>query len=116
LEYKKKGVGMRRVMLGMLGVVMVLSALEASVYRGQREYLKQCKKCHGNGQELSQKYTKSEWQEFFDNGAQKLLEVHENAEEAKKYFYSERFRKKGKYLRQFFEKFAADGDVPACSD
>ena len=108
---------MKHLMVAVLAIVCLESWSDASVYKGQKEYMKQCKKCHGSGTKLSQKFTMDEWRDFFANSGAKLIQIHQKDANASKYFQSERFKKKVKHLRQFFEKFAADsGNVPACSD
>jgi len=93
----------------------VINTLFASVYKGQKEYMKKCKSCHGVGSKISMKYTTQQWEEFFANDGQKLVKIHEKKDV--KYFLSDRFKKKKKHLLDFFKKFSADsGNVPACSD
>ena len=91
--------------------------LEASVFKGQREYMKKCKVCHGNGAKVAKAKTSEEWIRLFENGGSLIIKAHEKDQEAMKYFGSERFKNRSKHLLDFLKKYAADsGNVPACSD
>ncbi len=99
-------------------VILLLSQFAyASVYKGQKEYMKKCKKCHGNGGKLAKARTTSEWENLFKNKGLPLIKIHDKNDTAAEYFHSKRFKKKVKHLLQFFKKYASDsGNVPACSD
>jgi len=89
----------------------------ASVYKGQKEYMKNCKVCHGNGAKVAKAKTAEEWITLFANSGTLIKKLHEKDLKAMKYFNSERFSKKNKHLLDFFKKYASDsGNVPACSD
>lgn len=100
-----------------ISIVLLFSYLNASVYKGQKEYMKKCKKCHGNGAKIAKSKTTDEWIDLFSNNATLLKQLHKKDEKAMKYFNSKRFEKKERYLLQFFKKYASDsGNVPACSN
>ena len=99
----------------LLVVSSLTCMLNASVYKGQKEYMKKCKSCHGVGSKISMKYTSDQWKEYFANDGEQLVKIH--AKKDVKYFSTERFKKKKKHLLDFFKKFSSDsGNVPACSD
>ncbi|BAF69770.1 hypothetical protein [Nitratiruptor sp. SB155-2] len=107
---------MKRMSL-LIAVSLCLSFSQASVYKGQKEYMKKCKKCHGNGGKLAETHTTDEWEKLFENKGALLILKHDNNATASKYFHSKRFKKKAKHLLHFFKKYASDsGNVPACSD
>ena len=113
---------MRRLdkMKKMLYFVMVLfmgfPSLQASVFKGQRTYMKICKKCHKSGGKLAGSHTQNEWEDYFENEAKLLKEVHKNDATAMDKLNSDRFKKHMKDLREFFVKYASDtGNVPACN-
>ncbi|WP_456450450.1 cytochrome C [Hydrogenimonas sp.] len=107
---------MRKVIAIAMAVAMMGSWAGASVYKGQRAYMKLCKKCHKSGGKLAGSHTQSEWEEYFDNNGKLLKEVHQNDSTAMAKLNSKRFEKNIKHMRQFFHKYASDsGNVPACN-
>ena len=89
---------------------------DASVYKGQRAYMKLCKKCHGSGDKVLALHTQKEWEEIFANDAKQLITLHKKDKNALKILHSEKFKKSLRHMRQFFHKFASDsGNVPACN-
>jgi len=91
--------------------------LMGSAYKGKKEYIRKCKKCHGNGAKFIKKRIIAQWEEVFANDGMKLKSWHAEVKGAKDYFNSPRFEKKMRHLKNFFTKYAADsGNVPACSD
>jgi cytochrome c553 len=107
---------MRKVIaIGVL-VIISFSFSNASVFKGQRAYMKLCKKCHKSGGKLAASHTQSEWEEYFENDAKLLKEVHRNDQAAMQKLNSKKFEKNIKHMRQFFHKYASDsGNVPACN-
>ena len=96
--------------------VFGLTLSNASVYKGQRAYMKLCKKCHKSGGKLAKTHTQSEWEEFFDDNAKLLKNVHKKDKAAMNKLNSKKFDKNIKHMRQFFHKYASDtGNVPACN-
>jgi cytochrome c1 len=103
---------------GIIITIVVLPIfLHASVFKGQREYMKNCKPCHGSGTKVVTLKKADEWDVFFKNNGEIIAKLHNSDKEAKQYFSSERFKRYSKHLLDFFRKYAADsGNVPACSD
>ena len=107
---------MQKIFYLVLALFFSLTILDASVYKGQRAYMKLCKKCHKSGGKLAKSYTQSEWDDYFDENAKLLKDVHNKNRAAMDKLNSERFKKNIKHMRQFFHKYASDsGNVPACN-
>ena len=107
---------MKKMFVFVIAALLGFSTLNASVFKGQRAYMKLCKKCHKSGGKLAESHTQSEWEEYFDNDAKLLKEAHKNDAAAMEKLDSKRFKKNLKHLRQFFKKYASDsGNVPACN-
>ena len=98
--------------------ILTLTSANAAIYKGQREFKKNCVSCHSNGQELLAKHTIAEWDIFTKDKGEALKKLHANSEKAKKsqkYFESKKYTKKLKHLRQFVIEYAKDsGNTPAC--
>lgn len=100
----------------LFSVVIGLTVVQASVYKGQRIFMKVCKECHRSGGDLAEKYTQDEWEEFFEGDAKKMKEAHADDVAAAKVLESKRFSKNIKNLKDFFYRYASDsGNVPACN-
>ncbi len=99
--------------------LMGVSALDAAVYKGQREYVKKCRECHGDGQKFIGAKETSEWERLMKNKGEKLARLHlddEKAKESWEYFKEDKYKKRSKDLLDFLKEYAADsGNVPACN-
>ena len=99
--------------------VLAVASLDAAVYKGQREYVKKCRKCHGDGQKLMASRDKMGWERLMKNNGEPLAKLHLENDKAKKswdYFEDKQFRKKAKHLENFMLEYASDsGNVPACN-
>jgi len=93
--------------------------LNGAVYKGQREFSKNCLSCHVKPQEFIVTYTMEEWTKKLDNDGDILAKLHisnEKAKESWSYFKSGRYIRKLKHLRDFLVEFAKDsGNVPTCN-
>lgn len=98
-----------------------IPALEAAVYKGQKVYVKKCRKCHGGGQKIAADKRMKEWKDLLNkkNKGSGLAQIHLESEKAKdswRYFDSKQYRKSAKHLRDFMVEYAKDsGNVPACN-
>ncbi len=109
------------IVLAML--VFNVGMLEAAVYKGQRVYVKKCRKCHGGGQELAASHRMKTWSKIMKKKHKKsgfgLAQLHLENKKAKKswkYFKSKKYSKKAKHLKDFLVEYAKDsGNVPACN-
>jgi len=104
----------------LLGAALVMSALLAStasadVKKGQKAYLKTCKKCHGNGTKGAAMKTQPEWKKAFENDAAVFKAWHQNDPEANKMTESRKFKKLAPHLLDFLYEYGSDsGNIPAC--
>jgi hypothetical protein len=91
----------------------------AAIYKGQREFVTECKTCHKGGQSFFASYEVKYWKDMMDNKGEKLAYIHIKSEKAQKsweYFKSTKYAKKSKHLKQFLVEYAKDsGNVPACN-
>ena len=111
---------MKKVIAVILPALLATTAVsEAAVYKGQREFHKQCKQCHDNGQAIASTYKRSAWKKMMKNKGEGLAELHLNNEKAKdswKYFKSKKYQKNSKHIKDFMIEYAKDsGNVPACN-
>ncbi|MDD5400040.1 MAG: cytochrome C [Sulfurimonas sp.] len=102
-------------------VVFALSNADAALHKGQKEYLKQCSKCHPGGQTfISKKYIR-EWEQIMKNNGEELAKVHlsssdEKAKPSHEYFKNKESKDNAVHLMQFLMEYAKDsGKVPACN-
>ena len=93
---------------------MLSSAASADVKKGQKAYLKQCKKCHGNGTKGAAMKSQDEWEEAFEDDAKVMKEWHKG-DKSEKYFNGSKFKKYAPHLKDFLFEYANDsGNVPSC--
>lgn len=94
-------------------------SLHAAVYKGQKVYVKKCRKCHGGGQSVAASKTMRSWKKLMKKKGAGLANLHLNNEKAKgswKYFKSKKYKKRAKHLKDFMTEYAKDsGNVPACN-
>ena len=93
---------------------MMSTTASAEIKKGQKTYLKKCKKCHGNGTKGAAMQTQDQWARLFDNGASVIIKKHKGTK-AEKYFTGKRFSKKAPHLKDFLWQYGSDsGNVPSC--
>ena len=101
--------------------LLSVPSLEAAVYKGQKAYVKKCRKCHGGGQKIAASKRMKDWKKLLNkkNKGSLLAQVHLDSDKAKKswnYFNSKKYRKRARHLRDFMVEYAKDsGNVPACN-
>jgi cytochrome c2 len=101
----------------LIAVSALTTFASADIKKGQKYYLKDCKKCHGNGTKGAAMMDQDEWADMFANDNEEIKAVHEDSEDAKaiKYFESKKFEKHAPHLKDFLYEYGADsGNVPAC--
>jgi len=93
---------------------MFSTAANADIKKGQKAYLKQCKKCHGNGTKGAAMKTQDEWEEAFeDNGA--LFKEWHKGTNGEAYANGSKFEKSAADLKDFLYEYGSDsGNVPSC--
>ena len=102
-------------------IFFTLSSAEAALYKGQKEYIKRCSKCHSSGHEFISKKSSLEWQEYMKESAAKLTSVHlqigdEKIRNSYDYFKDGSIEKNSTHLLEFLMEYAKDsGRVPACN-
>ena len=97
----------------LLGSVFV-PTLSADIKKGQKAYLKQCKKCHGNGTKGAAMKTQAEWQAAFTDNNAGFKAWHKGTK-GEKYANSKKFQKYSADLKDFLYEYASDsGNVPSC--
>lgn len=111
---------MRKIMMSVLALtVLGLGSAEAAVYKGQKVYIKKCRKCHGGGLEVAASKKKRTWKKLMDKKGEGLAKLHMENDKAKKswsYFESKKYQKSSKHLKDFLVEYAKDsGNVPACN-
>jgi len=101
--------------------LLFIPSLEAAVYKGQKTYIKKCRKCHGGGLKVAASKRMKDWKKLLNrkNKGIKLAKIHTKSKKAKKswrYFNSKKYRKKARHLKDFMVEYAKDsGNVPACN-
>ncbi len=99
--------------------VFGLGSANAAVYKGQKVYIKKCRKCHGGGLEVAASKKKKSWKKLMKKKGEGLAKLHLENKKAKKswkYFGSKKYRKRAKHLKDFLVEYAKDsGNVPACN-
>ncbi len=100
-------------------LILSFSTADAAIYKGQKEFVKNCLKCHDSGQTFVAKYKMKYWKKMMAKKGKKLAQLHLDNPKAKKswkYFESKKFTRKTKHLKQFLVEYAKDsGNVPACN-
>jgi mono/diheme cytochrome c family protein len=103
----------------LLTLFAFISTAEAAVYKGQKLYVKKCRKCHGGGQDMAVAKKKKEWKKLLKSKGKGLSTLHLKNSKAKrswKYFKSKKYSKRAKHLKDFLVEYAKDsGNVPACN-
>ncbi len=102
-----------------LGAVVALGMLSttasAEVKKGQKAYLKQCKKCHGTGTKGAAMQTQAGWTKAFADDGKVFKEWHAGEKKGNKYAQSKKFKKSAPHLKDFLFEYANDsGNVPSC--
>lgn len=101
-------------LLSIVAMASLATTASADVKKGQKGYLKTCKKCHGNGTKGASMQTQDEWAELFAEGAELIKEKHEGTK-AEKFFGGKKFKKLAPHLKDFLHHYGSDsGNVPSC--
>ena len=93
---------------------LMSTAASADIKKGQKGYLKTCKKCHGNGTKGAAMQTQDGWTALFENDAAQIIEKHKGTK-GEKFFGSKKFKKLAPHLKDFLYQYGSDsGNVPSC--
>ena len=110
---------MKKIVFVSIIIALFAVSSDAAVYKGQKVYVKKCRKCHGGGQELAASKKQKEWIKMLKNKGAALADIHlanEKAKKSWKYFKKKKFRKRARHLKDFLVEYAKDsGNVPACN-
>lgn len=101
----------------LLFFIMISLLNGAGLYKGQKQFVKNCKVCHTDSSMIIESKTKQEWDDLLAENGKKLYEVHieKKVDEQKlqTIFKNENFIKKLKYLKKFLVEYAKDsGNIP----
>ncbi len=100
--------------LVVLGALSTAANADGSVKKGQRAYLKNCKKCHGNGTKGAVLKSQAGWNALFADDGAGIKAVHKGTK-GEKFFGSKKFKKYAPHLRAFLHMYGSDsGNVPSC--
>jgi len=103
------------VLAACVAVATLTTTANADIKKGQKAYLKTCKKCHGNGTKGAAMKTQAQWAAAFENDARIFKQWHKNDPKANKFVHSKKFRKYAPHLKDFLYNYASDsGNVPSC--
>jgi len=105
----------RTVLWAALAALLITApAAQADIKKGQKAYLKTCKKCHGNGTKGAAMKTQDEWEELFEDDAALLIQAHKG-DKSENFFNGEKFKNLSSDLKDFLHEYASDsGNVPSC--
>ncbi len=93
---------------------MMSTSAFADIQKGQKYYLKNCKKCHGNGTKGAAMKTQDEWEEMFEDNNAMIKEVHKG-DKSEAFFNGGKFEKIAPHLTDFLYEYGSDsGNVPSC--
>lgn len=111
---------MNKFLMFVLSVSIFTSmSVSAAIYKGQREFVRNCVKCHKAGQSYIATKRKIEWKSYTRSKGKRLQEIHLKSDKAKKsheYFESKKFSKNVRHLEDFLLEYAKDsGNIPACN-
>jgi len=101
-------------LLSVLALAAFATHASADIKKGQKAYLKTCKKCHGNGTKGASMQTQEEWEELFADDNELITEKHAGTK-GEKFFGGKKFKKKASHLKDFLFHYGSDsGNVPSC--
>jgi len=93
---------------------LMATTASADIKKGQKGYLKTCKKCHGNGTKGAAMQTQGAWEELFANEAALIKSKHQGTK-GEKFFNGKKFKKLAPHLKDFLYQYGSDsGNVPSC--
>jgi cytochrome c2 len=110
----KKSTAMLTAAFLAMGILSTSAMADGDAKKGQKLYLKKCKKCHGNGTKGAAMKTQDEWSELFDDGAAGIIAAHKG-DKSEAFFKGDKFQKLAPDLKAFLYEYGSDsGNVPSC--
>ena len=93
---------------------LMSTSASADIKKGQKGYLKTCKKCHGNGTKGASMKTQDEWTQLFADDGALIVKKHAGTK-GEDFFSSDKFKKLAPHLKDFLFQYGSDsGNVPSC--
>jgi len=92
--------------------LLIGSEIKNKFLEGGKVFVKKCKHCHDRRHKLGKKYTKQQWNEYFNNEAQLIKDRHPE-HEVKDLFKKKRFLKRLPYLKMYIIEYAKDSGIPS---
>ena len=109
---------MKTIVISTFILSLALLPLNASVYKGQKYFKKNCLSCHGKALKFVTEKSYDTWLGYLEGEGDVLYDVHTDSDEASaamKYFDDDHYRRKFEHYRDFFLEYASDtGNIPAC--
>ena len=97
-----------------MGILSTSAMADGDVKKGQKAYLKNCKKCHGNGTKGAAMKTQDEWEELFEEDGKGIIDAHQG-DKSEAFFKGDKFQKLAPHLKAFLYEYGSDsGNVPSC--
>ena len=97
-------------------LLFLSTSSQAAIYKGQKVYMKKCRKCHENVQRMTASKDSEAWGLLMMDEGKGLSERHLADPAAKKswsYFQGDDYKSKSKHLMDFLIEYAQDsGNVP----
>ncbi len=72
-----------------------------SFFKGQKEYLRECRSCHGSSQFFIGKFSPQRWEELLKDSGKKLAFNHIQTNNSVEYFKSEQYLKRVEYIQAY---------------
>ncbi len=88
--------------------VLVFATLPLSAkpfFKGQKEYLRECRSCHGSSQFFIGKFTPQRWEELLKDKGKKLAFNHIQTGQSIEYFKSQQYLKRIKYIQAYVDHY-----------
>ncbi len=87
-------------------LVFAIVPLDAKpFFKGQKEYLRECRSCHGSSQFFIGKFTPERWKELLRNKGKKLAFNHIQTKNSVEYFQSEQYLKRVQYIEAYVDYY-----------
>jgi cytochrome c553 len=105
---------LQKTIFAVLALALSIIPAQADIKKGSKAYLKQCKKCHGNGTKGASMKSQAEWEEAFADNAKVFKKWHAGTK-GERYVNSKKFTKFAPHLKDFLHEYGNDsGNVPSC--
>ncbi|RUM62826.1 MAG: hypothetical protein DSZ03_05995 [Sulfurimonas sp.] len=96
---------MKKLILLTVLVAVVLPLQAKPYFKGQKEYLRECRSCHGSSQFFIGKFTPERWSELLKDKGKKLAFNHIKTKNSVEYFKSQQYVKRVEYIEAYVTHF-----------